>query len=105
MEEFISGLWIKKNICLMINSYMFVNVCVFVVIVCFVGKDDIVIMFDVKVIEFCKFMFVLLWDVDVDFFKVCFEDGLFVDVCEVIGFILWYFGLFEKNVGYEIVWC
>ena len=104
MEESISGSRTKKNIRPTINSYMFANARALAAIARLAGKDDIATTFDAKATELRKLTLASLWDADAEFFKVRLEDGPLADVREAIGFIPWYFGLPEKNAGYEAAW-
>ena len=104
MEESISGSRTKKNIRPTINSYMFGNARALAAIARLAGREKIATTFDSKAAELRKLTLASLWDADAKFFKVRLEDGLFADVREAIGFIPWYFGLPEKNAGYETAW-
>ena len=46
----------------------------------------------------------VLWNAEAKFFEVRLEDGSSAAVREQIGFIPWYFGLPEKDRGYEAAW-
>jgi hypothetical protein len=104
MEESISGSRTKKNIRPTINSYMFGNARALAQIARLAGKPGIAARFDAKAAELRKLTLESLWDDEAKFFKVRLEDGPLADVREAIGFIPWYFGLPEKNAGYEIAW-
>ena len=104
MEESISGSRTKKNIRPTINSYMFANARALASIARLAGREEVAATFDAKAAQLRKLTLQSLWDADAKFFKVRLEDGPLADVREAIGFIPWYFGLPEKNAGYEAAW-
>jgi len=104
MEESISGSRKKKNIRPTINSYMFGNAEAIAATARLAGREDVAERFTAKATMLRKLTQESLWISDAKFFEVRLEDGSASAVREQIGFLPWYFGLPEKNHGYEVAW-
>ena len=104
MEESISGSRTKKNIRPTINSYMFGNAQAIAAIARLASRTEVADQFAAKAATLRRLTQETLWNADAKFFEVRLEDGSLSNAREEIGFIPWYFGLPEKDRGFEVAW-
>ena len=104
MEESISGSRRDKNIRPTINSYMYGNARAIAEVSRLAERDELAAEFAAKAAEIRRLTLEHLWDDEAKFFKVRHEKGPLADVREAIGFLPWYFGLPERDHGYEAAW-
>jgi hypothetical protein len=104
MEESINGSRQAQYRRPTISSYMYGNALAIAAVARLAGKADLATEYDAKAASIKKAVQEILWDPDAKFFKLQWPDGYLSSFREEIGFVPWYFGLPDKDKGYEVAW-